>query len=211
MVEMEKFPVIVALDGMDKERALSIAGMLSGRVWGFKVHALFDIYGPEIIRLLKPFGNVFVDMKLHDIPNTVYERTNALKENGADLITVHARAGEVALRRAVEAGGERIAAVTTLTSETDSTFVVALAKMAYNAGVRTFVCSAHEVAQVREVAPHATIITPGIRSTGGPNHDQKRIATPQEALTVGADLLVIGRAITECENPLKALERMMKE
>ena len=209
---MEKFPVIIALDGMDKERALSIAEQLSGRVWGFKVHALVDQYGPDIITLLKPFGKVFVDVKLHDIPNTVAERTAALIENGADLITVHASAGTETLRAAVEHGGNAVVAVTKLTSEHATIAeVVALAEIAYAAGVRNIVCSAHEAAAVRKVAPDATIITPGIRAKGGLTHDQKRVATPQEALSAGANLLVVGRAITESKNPELALERLFYE
>lgn len=206
----EKAPVIIALDGMEKEAAVSLAAKVSGRVWGFKVHDLFDTYGPEIISLLKPFGKVFVDMKLNDIPQTMYNRTKAQIDNGADLVTVHASAGMEALEAAAKAGGEKVVAVTKLTSEPASVEqVVARAEIAYSAGIRNIVCSAHEAHAVRSaVAKDVNIITPGIRLADSKTHDQQRVATPEYALEQGADLLVVGRSITQAEDPVKVLEEI---
>lgn len=214
---MERSPIIVALDGMELDHALDLAKKVSGKVWGFKMHVLIDKYGPEIINLFKPHGNVFVDMKLHDIPNTVKERAEALVNNGADLITVHASGGENMMRAASESvGGEKVAAVTVLTSlsERDSLdmygglpkeIVGRFASAVSKAGIENLVCSPKEVAFVKRVLPSLRIITPSVRLPGGDKHDQKRVSAPGEAMRDGASLLVVGREITQANNPLEAI------
>ncbi|MEK7531045.1 MAG: orotidine-5'-phosphate decarboxylase [Patescibacteria group bacterium] len=208
---MEILPVIVALDDMDRERAISIARALSGRVWGFKVHELVDVYGPEIIGTLKIYGRVFVDMKVSDTPKTTRNRVRAYVAHGADFISVHAERGENTLRAAVKVGRDRIVAITTLTSEADASRVTELARTAYKAGIKNIVCSAHEAGVVRAVAPNATIISPGIREKGAPQHDQVRTMSAPKALLAGADLLVIGRPITDLKDPTAALEGLFNE
>jgi orotidine-5'-phosphate decarboxylase len=203
--------VIVALDNTELSAVeiLGFAKKLSGSVWGFKVHSLLDIYGPDIIMELKPLGKVFVDMKIHDIPKTMSERVRAYMRHGADLVTVHATAGEAGLRAACEAGGESVAAVTQLTSDPDASHVYARASLAYNCGIRAIVCSAHEARTVKSLAPDCTIITPGIRRLADPKDDQSRTATADEAFNAGADLVVIGRPITNASDPLSALTQIL--
>lgn len=204
---MKPYPVIVALD-VDEVLARAIAKVLSGSVWGFKVNsAYYSKEGFELVRELKTYGKVFCDFKFHDIPNTVrISIENTVTNLDADLVSVHAASGEEALHAAVGAGGDRVVVVTALTSEEDATHVVEYATRAYLAGVRNIVCSAREASAVRQAAPDATIITPGIRALSASPDDQLRRATPREALNAGADLLVIGRPLTGADDPLEALK-----
>lgn len=206
---MTPYPIIVALDDMDRERAIALAKSFFGHVWGFKIHSLIDQYGPSIIDELKPFGKIFLDIKLHDIPTTVGLRVKACLSHNADYISVHASSGSKALTEAVTYGGERIVAITKLTSETEGDGVEELAEVAYNSGVRTFVCSPHEVKRLKQKYSDSTVICPGIRSMQNSSDDQSRTMSPQDALKEGADLLVIGRPITKAENPQTALEALM--
>jgi orotidine-5'-phosphate decarboxylase len=208
---MEQYPVIVALDRLSRERALEIARELSGKVWGFKVHDLFIRYGPEIIWLLKPFGKVFLDMKYHDIPTTVAAEVRASVHHGADLISVHAEGGVPMLRAAVSEGGTRVVAITELTSAYNPTKIRGHAERAHMAGVTYVTGAAQDIATIKDVEQTLKIITPGIREQGGPVHDQVRTATAHEALAAGADLLVIGRPITESPDPRTALEKIMQQ
>ncbi len=159
--------------------------------------------------------DVFLDLKLHDIPATVGGAARAVAKVRPDLLTVHAAAGAAAIEEAVQAlPNTNIVAVTILTSLSDrdlgdigmagpvSDAVLRLAVLAVGAGARGLVCSPHEVAAVRaEVGPDITLVTPGVRPFGEASHDQARVATPQEALRDGADLLVIGRPITSAPDP----------
>jgi orotidine-5'-phosphate decarboxylase len=159
--------------------------------------------------------DVFLDLKLHDIPATVGGAARAVAKVRPDLLTVHAAAGATAIAAAVQAlPSTKIVAVTILTSLSDhdldevgmagpvSDAVLRLAALAVGAGARGLVCSPQEVAAVRsEVGPDITLITPGVRPSGEASHDQARVATPQEALRAGADLLVIGRPITRAPDP----------
>jgi orotidine-5'-phosphate decarboxylase len=158
---------------------------------------------------------VFLDLKLHDIPATVAGAARAVGRLRPAMLTVHAAAGAAAIRAAVQAAPDtKIVAVTVLTSlcaaDLDeiglagpvSDAVRRLAVLAVKAGARGLVCSPQEVAAVRgEVGPQITLITPGVRPTGSDAHDQARIATPEQALRAGADLLVIGRPITGAADP----------
>ncbi len=214
-------PVIIALDGLSKETALRIAKETRDLVWGYKIHDLVLRAGLDIIAELKQYGNVFVDMKFHDIPATVEKEVAALSALGADLITVHASGGHEMLEAAVRAGGEKIVAVTALTSlsenatlaiygDTPQDTVRKFAKSANDAGVRNIVCSPQEITMVKDSAPDAHIITPGIRSIEDPKDDQNRTMSAKEAIAAGAALLVIGRPITKAPHPRAALEKILE-
>lgn len=216
-----KSPIVVALDGLDRAAALALAEHIGERVWGFKLHALALREGiPDLLRDFKAHGNVFLDLKFHDIPEKVRQEVAAMTEFGADLVTVHASGGEAMLRAAVEAGGERVVAVTALTSlspedtgmiyhATPDAVAQSLAGIAARAGVANIVCSPHELATVRKAAPGARAITPGIRGPNDEKHDQKRTMSAGEAIRAGAGLLVIGRPITEATDPRSALEAIV--
>lgn len=212
--------IIIALDGMSREESLALAESVSGMVWGFKVHEFLIREGFQLVAELKKYGNVFVDLKFHDIPETVRKEVAALRERGADLISVHASGGEAMLKAAIAAGGEKIAAITVLTSLSPETtaliyqsapqeVVRILATEAAHSGVKNIVCSPHEIGIVKEAAPEAHIITPGIRGAGEDAHDQVRTMSAREALEAGADFLVIGRPITQAPDPREALEEII--
>ena len=179
--------------------------------------------GPGLIGELAALGRpVFADAKLHDIPSQVGRAATALGRAGARWVTVHASGGPAMMRAAVEglsagsSGAAGVLAVTVLTSldaaslrsvgiEADPAGIVGqMAAAARDASVEGVVCSPLEIGIVHEVAPQLTIVTPGIRPDGTGLGDQKRVATPQQALADGAHLLVIGRAITEAEDPALA-------
>jgi len=207
--------IIVALDGLSKEQAFALVENTHDLVWGFKVHELIVREGFEIIKKLKPFGGVFVDFKFHDIPQTVEYEVAALTEYGADLITVHASGGKEMLESAVKAGGERVVAISALTSlseesatriygTTTGNLIQRLAELAKETGVKNIVCAAPDIHTVRTVYPTATLITPGIRQEKTED-DQKRTMTAHEAMSAGANLLVVGRPITKAPDPRSAL------
>ena len=203
--------IIVALDGISKKDALIMAKKLKGLVWGFKVNdLLFD--SVSVIKELKKYGRVFADTKLHDIPNTVANSVKRLSRTGVDMITVHALGGFKMMKAAKKfAGKSKIIAVTVLTSHGGNAKqdVVSLTKSAQKAGVDGIVCSAHEAPYVSKKLIR---IVPGIRPIGYLlKDDQKRIATPQEAIQSGADFLVIGRPITQSKNPVFATKQILTE
>lgn len=205
--------VIIALDGMSAAWALRIARELQGLVWGFKVTDLLfeDI---AIIRKLKKFGHVFADAKLYDIPNTVKNSVAKLSAAGADFITVHASGG-VEMMRAAKAnvGKSKIIAITVLTSKGGNVKkeVLRLVNNAKAAGVDGVVCSAVELALISRVRGLIKVV-PGIRPLWYKNwDDQKRTATPAEAIRQGADFIVIGRPVTKAKNSRTALECIIAE
>lgn len=182
---------------------------------------LFARAGPEAVRRVGGLGlDVFLDLKLHDIPVTVERAVARAGELGARLLTVHASGGAAMLERAVrqaEDGGPAIVAVTVLTSldagdlaalgvaSTPAEQARRLARLAWSAGVRHFVCSPAEAASLRALlGPEARLITPGVRPSGTAAEDQKRIATPGRAIAAGADLLVVGRPIRDAPDPAAA-------
>ncbi|MEK7063753.1 MAG: orotidine-5'-phosphate decarboxylase [Patescibacteria group bacterium] len=203
---MQKYPVIVALDGLSLSESLAVARVLKDHVWGYKVHELVMREGFGVIKKLKRFGKVFVDLKLHDIPHTVGLETDALVKYGADLISVHASGGREMLEAAVKAGGRRVVAITVLTSlpAQEARKAPGLASLARAAGVTNIVCSPQELGSLRRLSKTVTLITPGIRR-GSKLYDQKRTMPPLQALALGADLLVIGRPITESSDHAAAL------
>jgi orotidine-5'-phosphate decarboxylase len=211
-------PIAVALDAPDLETAARWAGLVTPHVSTLKVGLeLYLRYGPAVVASVRGASGVeiFLDLKLHDIPATVAGAARAVARLRPALVTVHAAAGPAAIRAAAEAAPEaRIVAVTVLTSlgETDleriglagptSEAVRRLAVLAVEAGARGLVCSPQEVATVRsEVGDDILLITPGVRPAGSDVNDQARVATPEEALRAGADLLVIGRPITGAADP----------
>ncbi|HEY3681857.1 MAG TPA: orotidine-5'-phosphate decarboxylase [Streptosporangiaceae bacterium] len=211
-------PIAVALDAPDLDTAAEWASLVSPHVSTVKVGLeLYLRYGPDAVASVRGASmvEVFLDLKLHDIPATVAGAARAVGRLRPAYLTVHASGGAAMIRAAVEAAPQtKIAAVTVLTSldETDLAEVGVLgpaldatrrmAALAVGAGARALVCSPHEVRAVRaEVGPDVTLITPGVRPAGAATQDQVRVATPEEAVAEGADLLVIGRPITASPDP----------
>jgi orotidine-5'-phosphate decarboxylase len=211
-------PIAVALDAPDLETAARWAGLVTPHVSTVKIGLeLYLRYGPEAVASVRGASGVrvFLDLKLHDIPATVAGAASAVARLRPAMLTVHAAAGPAAIRAAATAApGTTIVGVTVLTSlgEADldnigmagpvSDAVGRLAALAVDAGAGGLVCSPREVAAVRaEVGPDIVLITPGVRPAGADVHDQARVATPEEALQAGADLLVIGRPITGASDP----------
>lgn len=211
-------PVAVALDAPDLETAARWAELVTPHVSTVKVGLeLYLRYGPEAVASVRGASGVqvFLDLKLHDIPATVAGAARAVARLRPQLLTVHAAGGADMVRAAVQAApGATIAAVTVLTSLGDgelaaigvtgsvSDAVRRLSVLAVSAGARGLVCSPHEVAAVRaEVGEDIMLITPGVRPAGAAVNDQARVATPEEAMLAGADLLVIGRPITGAADP----------
>jgi orotidine-5'-phosphate decarboxylase len=207
-------PVAVALDTADLETAISWAAASGPSVSTVKVGLeLFLRHGHDaVVKCREASGgrDVFLDLKLHDIPHTVAGAARAVAELAPAYLTVHASGGVAMVRAAVDAlPTAKVTGVTVLTSlsaeqlavigfaDTPRDAVRRLAVLAVEGGARALVCSPLEVAHVRaEVGPDITLITPGVRPAGGATADQSRVGTPEQALSDGADLLVIGRPIT---------------
>ncbi len=215
-------PVALALDGPDRATVLVWAGAAAPHVAVMKVG--LETYlrdGAPIldaVRAAAPGCGLFLDLKLHDIPNTVAGAARSIAGLSPDYLTVHASGGPAMIAAAAEAlPGTRVTAVTVLTSLSEADLeavglrgpaldaAVRLARLAVGAGARAIVCSPREVAAIRaEVPADITLITPGVRPTSGLGSslgDQSRVATPEQALADGADLLVIGRPITAAADP----------
>jgi len=223
--------LIVALDVPDAGAAAALVARLEGACVWFKVGLeLFTAAGPAVLEpILKGDHSVFLDLKFHDIPNTVAGAVRSAAALGAKLLTVHAGGGPAMLRAAQEAlldfnNPPQLLAVTVLTSmdavqleavgvgPAPAAQVEALARMGLDAGVRGFVCSPQEVAALRAIAgPEGVLVIPGIRPAGAGAGDQKRIATPAEALRLGASYLVVGRPITQAADPARAAEAILEE
>ena len=222
--------VIVALDVPDRGRALAMVDGLGAHGTFYKVGLeLYTREGPGVVRALRERGKrVFLDLKLHDIPNTVARAVAAAVDLEVDLLTVHATGGLAMLRAAADAarGSElRVLAVTLLTSldrqgvaevwgrpvESVADEVRRLAELGVRGGVDGFVSSAHEVAALRgALGERPYLVTPGIRLAGGDAHDQARVATPAEARAAGASALVVGRAVTAAQDPGAALGQVLE-
>lgn len=226
--------IYCAIDTPDLAAAETLAGQLDGAVGGLKLgKEFFMANGPEGVRRIAARGTpVFLDLKFHDIPNTVAAAIKAVTPLGAKIVNVHASGGLEMMRRARAAAedtatdGARpwVIAVTVLTSldETDlaeiglqgpaRARVVALAELAQRAGLDGVVCSAREIDAIRAACgPDFKLITPGIRPRWAAADDQKRIVTPADACRSGADILVIGRPITQADDPRAAAERIAAE
>ena len=220
-----KAPIAVALDAPDAETAARWAQAVTPHVAVVKVGLeLFCRTGPSIVQSVRGASGtgLFLDLKLHDIPNTVAGAARSVARLRPTYLTVHAVGGAAMVRAAVDAAPDvAIAAVTVLTSADDATLadvglagpsldaVRRLSVLAVGAGARALVCSPQEVAAVRaEVGPGITLITPGVRPAGSAADDQARVATPEQALADGADLLVIGRPITGAADPGAAAAKL---
>ncbi|HEX9685932.1 MAG TPA: orotidine-5'-phosphate decarboxylase [Burkholderiales bacterium] len=223
--------IIVALDYPDATDALALAGRLDPALCRVKVGAeLYTAVGPALIEKLRRAGfSVFLDLKFHDIPNTVAAACLAAAELGVWMIDVHALGGRAmmeAARAALPESGNRprLVAVTLLTSmdandvagvglgASPQAAVLKLAQLAQASGLDGVVCSAREAAALRrQCGKNFTLVTPGIRPAGAGEDDQSRIATPREAIAGGADYLVIGRPIARAPDPLAALRAINAE
>jgi len=221
--------LIVALDVAKAAEARSLVERLQGRVGLFKVGSqAFTAAGPELVREIVSRGErVFLDLKFHDIPNTVAGAVAGAAQLGVSLLTVHGLGGRAMLEAAVgalPAMGTRLLAITVLTSHDEETLgevgvgggvtdsVRRLALLAKEAGTDGVVASPHEVALIREACGRDfLVVTPGIRPAGAATGDQARAATPAAALAAGADYLVVGRPITEAADPAAAADRIVRE
>jgi len=229
--------LVLALDVEDINEAKKLVEDLSPYIGTFKVGLqLFCGYGLEIVNFIKEKNaDFFLDVKLHDIPNTVEKASYNVIKNGANFFNVHATGGiemmKAARKGAMEACvkyGKKepiILAVTVLTSisdevlkeelsntKTSADFVVQLAKNAKTAGLTGVVASAKELPLIKkELGDDFIVLTPGIRPAWSATNDQKRIATPTSALNDGADYIVLGRAVTAAENRIEAIEKIYQE
>ncbi len=225
--------LIVALDFPSADAAMQLVERLENTCHWFKVGMeLYYAAGNRVIEQLRERGfEVFLDLKLQDIPNTVASAVRSVGGKGESLLTVHASGGQSMMRAAVNAAASlpnapKILAVTVLTSmdaaeltavgvgDTPAAQVLRLARLARAAGIDGLVCSAEEVAAVRDaMGPKAQLIVPGIRSADTPSRhdDQRRVATAAEAITRGASMLVVGRPITHAADPAKVAAEIIEE
>jgi orotidine-5'-phosphate decarboxylase len=233
-----KEKLIVALDFENAEDALRLYGELRDDAGMFKVGSqLFTTAGPDFVRrLVKDGARIFLDLKFHDIPNTVANAAREATRLGVALFNIHAAGGAEMMRRAADATAQEAArlgvrkpsliAVTVLTSIDEEamseTGVVAasveeqvrrLARLADAAGLDGVVASPHEIVPVREAVGRGDflVVTPGVRPAPVANEDQKRVATPAEAVRRGADFIVVGRAILNAPDPAAAARAVIKE
>jgi len=224
--------LIVALDVPSTPDVKKLTATLGDSVGFYKIGLeLFTAEGPDVVRVVKAQGKrVFLDLKLHDIPRTVERAVKSAATLGVDLMTVHASGGKAMLRAAAEAAAgfgaarPRILAVTALTNLDPSdladigvvraldSHVEALGLLALSQGVDGIVCSPQEVARMRKIlGTSALLVTPGIRPAGGDLGDQKRVATPAQAVRDGATHLVVGRPICEAHDPRAATLQIVEE
>ena len=222
--------LIVALDFPSSDEALALVGRLEGVCRWFKVGMeLYFAAGNSLIERLRSKGfEVFLDLKLHDIPNTVAGGVRSVGGIGASLLTVHAGGGRAMLEAAAEAaqapGAPRLLAVTVLTSmdagelagvgvaASPAEQVMRLARLARAAGIDGMVCSAEEVGTLRSaLGDEVLLVTPGIRSAEDAVDDQRRVVTPKGAIEAGSSMLVVGRPITRASDPAAAANRILEE
>ena len=223
---------IIALDFPGEQEVMKFLAQFNDKLFVKIGMELYMQEGPDIVRKVKDQGHdIFLDLKLHDIPNTVKSAMKGLARLGVDLVNVHAAGGQAMMEGALEgleagteAGKERAAliAVTQLTSTTEQQMqneqkialsltesVIHYAQLTKQAGLNGVVCSVHEAKAIREACGEDFLrVTPGIRMLGGDAHDQKRIATPDGAKKDGSSLIVVGRAITGATNPVQAYKEV---
>ena len=228
--------LIVALDVDTKEKALALVEQLKGSVKIFKIGSeLFTSCGPEIVAAVRSKGcGLFLDLKFHDIPNTVAKAVTAATRLGVSIINVHALGGYDMMKKCAKAVEKeakalkitkpKLIAVTILTSTDENSLkkigiddnmekqVLKLAKLAKDASLDGVVASPSEVKLIRrELGQEFIIVTPGVRPEWAAANDQKRIATPKEAILNGATYIVVGRPIVEAPDPLEAAKRISEE
>jgi orotidine-5'-phosphate decarboxylase len=224
-------PIFCAIDRPDTAGAVTLARSLQGAVGGVKLGLeFFCASGPEAVRAVAAEGlPVFLDLKLHDIPNTVAGAVRSALALQPAMLTLHASGGSAMLRAAAQAKHQAgastlLLAVTVLTSLDDAdlcasgvtgdagTQVERLAALAVEAGVDGLVCSPREIARLRRILPATVkLVVPGIRPAGSAGDDQKRVMTPNEALAAGADILVVGRPITSAPDPAAAARALLQD
>jgi orotidine-5'-phosphate decarboxylase len=214
---MNRGPIYVALDTPDLERAKAIASRVRNHVGGIKLGLeFFSANGRQGIREMAELDlPIFLDLKLHDIPNTVAKAVQALRPLEPSILTVHAAGGRAMMEDAKAAAptGTKVVAVTVLTSlDGDDLTSIGLADdahaqverlttLAREAGLDGVVCSGNEVAAAKKLWPGGFFVVPGVRPANSHMSDQKRVMTPRKALDAGASILVIGRPITQAEDP----------
>ncbi len=228
-------PIICALDMTDTTSALELAGKLKGKVGAIKLGLeFFSANGASGVKALEKLGiPIFLDLKLHDIPNTVGKTVKALNPLKVFMLTIHASGGKAMMKAAIEAAKEAtqaeynrrplIVGVTALTSldgrdihqigidQKLGDYVKKLALLAKDSGLDGVVCSSHEIKALRKsCGDNFTLVVPGIRPSGSAKGDQKRVMTPKQAIKNGANFLVIGRPITESKSPTKTAEKILK-
>ncbi len=227
-------PILVALDVPGTELALKLVADLAPAVGGFKIGSeLFTSAGPDLVRRVRATGaSVFLDLKFHDIPNTVARSVAAATRLDVQMLTIHTAGGSEMMRVAEESARETaetcgrpaplVLGVTVLTSMDGKALaetgagehvgrqVERLAQLAVQNGLRGLVCSPLEIAALREIIPQSVqLVTPGIRTGAEKADDQKRTLTPREAIEAGANWLVIGRPICAAANPRAAAEQIL--
>ena len=228
-------PIIAALDVPSSEQALQLARQVAPAVGAFKIGSeLFTAAGPEIVKKIRDTGaNIFLDLKFHDIPNTVAKAVASATKLEVQMLTIHTSGGAEMMRAAEKTAQETakkfhlapplVLGVTVLTSSHNDTLaetgcppdvekqVARLAQLAVNSGLRGLVCSPLEILALRKILPpHIQLVTPGIRTGAEKADDQKRTLSPREAIAAGANWLVIGRPIYAAENPRVAAEKIFE-
>ena len=231
----DKNPIIAALDVSTAEQALKLAEQIAPAIGAFKIgKELFVSAGPDIVKKIRATGaSVFLDLKFHDIPNTVAKAVAAATKLDVQMLTVHTSGGGEMMRAAEKSAHDAakslgltaplVLGVTVLTSSNNETLaeigcetdtekqVLRLAQLAVKSGLRGLVCSPLEIVTLRKILPpHIQLVTPGIRTGAEKTDDQKRTLSPREAIQAGANWLVIGRPIYAAENPRAAAEKILE-
>lgn len=232
MIKVFRNPIMLAIDTSSLDEAKSLAVKLKDNIGGIKLGMeFFNSFGPSGIKAIKDFDiPIFLDLKLHDIPATVYKTITTLLKLEPAIINVHASGGKemmMAAAKALKDSGNKntkIIAVTILTSlddndlyeigfsGTSNELVLRLAKLTQESGLDGIVCSAKEISTIREnIGSDFMLVVPGIRTKEDNADDQKRIMTPKEAILLGADLLVIGRPITKAKDEILASKEILDQ
>ena len=232
---MNHNPIIAALDVPTAEQALKLAEQIAPAIGAFKIgKELFVSAGPDIVKRVRDTGaSVFLDLKFHDIPNTVAKAIAAATRLDVQMLTIHTSGGTDMMRAAEKSAQDTaktlglpaplVLGVTVLTSSTNETLaelgieadtekqVLRLAQLAVKSGLRGLVCSPLEIVALRKVLPaHIQLVTPGIRTGAEKADDQKRTLSPRQAMSAGASWLVIGRPIYAADNPRAAAEKILE-
>lgn len=231
MNKIFKNPIILALDVNSLTKAQSILSDLKSHIGGVKLGMeFFNSFGPDGVREISKLGiPIFLDLKLHDIPITVYKTIKTLMELDIAIINVHSSGGRDMLEAAAKARSEfkdkstKLIAVTVLTSLDDNDIeeigykdnsedlVLRLASLAKDSGLDGVVCSAKEISLIKsQLGKNFILVVPGIRLEKDNKNDQKRVMSPKKAINAGADLLVIGRPITDSKDPLKTIDNILE-
>jgi orotidine-5'-phosphate decarboxylase len=231
MNKIFKNPIILALDVNSLTKAQSILSELKSHIGGVKLGMeFFNSFGPDGVREISKLGiPIFLDLKLHDIPITVYKTIKTLMELDIAIINVHSSGGRDMLEAAAKARSEfkdkptKLIAVTVLTSldnndieeigykDNSEDLVLRLASLAKDSGLDGVVCSAKEISLIKsKLGKNFILVVPGIRLEKDNKNDQKRVMSPKKAINAGADLLVIGRPITDSKDPLKTIDNILE-